>query len=134
MAENLLHCIVETKNEASPESFFQIQIFKIIDMNYTENFEGIKLDIQAVDITITDDLQQSIRDMIGRLQRHISEVNFVDVYFTDKSEKSTDPKSVGVRFGIPGNDAFASDSGDNWMALLKSVEEKLRRQLEKIQR
>ena len=103
-------------------------------MNYTENFEGIKLDIQAADIAITDDLQQSIRNMIGRLKRHISEVNFVDVYFTDKSEKSMDPKTVGVRFGIPGNDAFASDSGDNWMTLLKSVEEKLRRQLKKIKR
>lgn len=103
-------------------------------MNYSENFEGIKLDIQAVDITITGDLQQSIRDMINRLKRHISEVNFVDVYFKDKSEKSRDPKTVSIRFGIPGNDAFASDSGDNWMALLKSVEEKLRRQLEKAQR
>lgn len=100
-------------------------------MNYTENFEGIKLDVQAVDITIDDKLQQSIRDMIQRLRRHISDVNFVDVYFTDKSGKSTDPKSIGVRFGVPGNDAYASDSGDNWMALLKNVEEKLRRQLEK---
>lgn len=100
-------------------------------MNYTENFEGIKIDVQAVDITIDDKLQQSIRDVITRLRRHISDVNFVDVYITEKSEKSTDPKAVGIRFGIPGNDAFASDSGDNWMALLKNVEEKLRRQLEK---
>lgn len=100
-------------------------------MNYTESFEGIKLDVQAVDITITDDLQQSVRDTISRLKRHTSNVNFVDVYFTDKSEKSTDPKTVGMRIGIPGNDAFASDSGDNFMQLLKSVEEKLRRQLEK---
>ncbi|GAB1445694.1 MAG: HPF/RaiA family ribosome-associated protein [Cyclobacteriaceae bacterium] len=102
-------------------------------MNYTENFEGIKLDVQAVDITISNDLQQGIRDTINRLKRHTSDVNFVDVYFTDKSEKSTDPKTVGMRFGIPGNDAFASDSGDNWMELLKNVEEKLRRQLEKRQ-
>lgn len=102
-------------------------------MNYTENFDGIKLDIQAVDITIADELQQAIREMIGRLKRHISQVNFMDVYITDKSEKSTDPKTVRVRFGIPGNDAFASDSVDNWMPLLNSVEEKLRRQLEKIQ-
>jgi putative sigma-54 modulation protein len=100
-------------------------------MNYTENFEGIKLDIQAVDITISDDLQQEIRAAIARLKRHISEVNFVDVYFTDKSDKSTDAKNVGIRMGIPGNDAYASDSGDNWMELLKNVEEKLRRQLEK---
>lgn len=100
-------------------------------MNYIENFDGIKIDVQAVDITIDNDLQQSIRDVITRLRRHISDVNFVDVYITEKSEKSTDPKSVGIRFGIPGNDVYASDSGDNWMALLKTVEEKLRRQLEK---
>lgn len=100
-------------------------------MNYTENFDGIKLDVQAVDITISDNIQKEIRDMIVRLRRHISEVNWVDVYFEDKSGKSTDSKSVSVRFGIPGNDAFASDSGDNFMALLKNVEEKLRRQLEK---
>ena len=100
-------------------------------MNYTENFNGIKLDVQAVDINISDNVQQEIRNMLERLQRHISEFNFVDVYFEDKSAKSTDPKTVSVRLGIPGNDAFASDSGDNFMALLKSVEEKLRRQLEK---
>jgi len=100
-------------------------------MNYTENFDGIKIDVQAVDITIDNELQQSIRDVITRLRRHISDVNFVDVYITEKSEKSTDPRSVGIRFGIPGNDAYASDAGDNWMTLLKNVEEKLRRQLEK---
>lgn len=100
-------------------------------MNYTENFEGIKLDVQAVDINIGDDIQQGIRDMILRLKRYISEVNWVDVYLEDKSAKSTDQKRVSVRFGIPGNDAFASDTGNNFMALLKSVEEKLWRQLEK---
>lgn len=101
-------------------------------MNYTESIEGIKLDVQVVDTTVTDDMQQSIRDTIGRLKRYISDnVNFVDVYLTDKSENSTDPKTVSMRFGIPGQDAFASDSGDNWRELLKSVEDKLRRQLEK---
>jgi len=100
-------------------------------MNYTENFEGIKLDVQAVDITIDDDLQQAIRDMILRLRRHISEVNWVDVYFRKEGAQSTDPKTLSVRFGIPGNDAFASDTGDSWMALMSSVEEKLRRQLRK---
>jgi putative sigma-54 modulation protein len=100
-------------------------------MNYTENFEGIKLDVQAGDIDISDNVQQEIRAAIGRLKRHISEVNFVDVYFTDKTEKRTDAKKLGIRFGIPGNDAYASDSGDNWMELLKNVEEKLRRQLKK---
>ena len=100
-------------------------------MNHTENFDGIKLDVQAVDITIDQELQQEIRDIITRLRRHVSEVNWVDVYFTEKSGKSTDARTVSMRLGIPGEDAFATDSGDNWKTLLKSVEEKLRRQLEK---
>ena len=100
-------------------------------MNYTENFEGIKIDVQAVDIDISDDMQQEIRNVIDRLKRHVSQVNFVDVYFTEKSGKSTDTKDIGIRLGIPGNDPYASDSGDNWMELLRNVEEKLRRQLQK---
>jgi putative sigma-54 modulation protein len=100
-------------------------------MNYTENFEGIKLDVQAGDIDISDALQQEIRDAIARLQRHIPKINFVDVYFTEKSEKATDARNIGIRIGVTGNDAYASDSGDNWMELLKNVEEKLRRQLKK---
>lgn len=130
LADNLL--MFNRKIKPTPKLLFEHKHFKNLLMNYTENFEGIKLDIQAVDITISDEIQETIRKMIGRLKRHISDVNFVDVYFTDKSAKSTDPKTVSVRFGIPGNDAFASDSGDNWMALLRSVEEKLRRQLKKI--
>lgn len=102
-------------------------------MNYTENFEGIGIDVQAVDITIAEGLQQRIRDMIVRLRRHISEVNWVDIYFRQENEHPTDKKTLSVRFGIPGNDAFASDSGDNWMALMAGVEEKLRRQLTKRQ-
>jgi putative sigma-54 modulation protein len=100
-------------------------------MNYTENFEGIKVDVQAVDISIGKDLQQRIRDMILKLRRHISEVNWVDVYLKKEDKQATDPRTLSVRLGIPGNDVFASDSGDNWMALMASVEEKLRRQLTK---
>jgi putative sigma-54 modulation protein len=55
----------------------------------------------------------------------------VDVYFKKESAHSTANRTLSVRVGIPGNDVFASDSGNSWIALLKSVEEKLRRQLEK---
>lgn len=100
-------------------------------MNYTENFEGIKIDVQAVDITIESAVQKEIRDVIVSLRKHISEINFVDVYFKEESRQSTNPRTLSIRLGIPGKDAFASDSGDNWFALVKNVEEKLRRQLEK---
>lgn len=48
-----------------------------------------------------------------------------------KQEKATQQKQVSIRLGIPGNDPFASDYGDNFHALLTSVEDKLKSQLEK---
>lgn len=100
-------------------------------MNYTENYEGIKLDIQAVDIDISDSIQQSVRDSINKIRRHMKKIDSVDVYFKEETSHSTNPKSVHMRVGIPGNDVFAQDEGDNWYELLKNVEEKLKRQLEK---
>ncbi|MDO6388970.1 ribosome-associated translation inhibitor RaiA [Pontibacter sp. BT731] len=100
-------------------------------MNYTENFEGIKIDVQAVDISITDDVQQHIRNTITKLKRHAKKIDSVDVYFKQEASHATDSKKLSMRVGIPGNDAFAEDDGDNWYELLKNVEEKLKRQLEK---
>lgn len=100
-------------------------------MIYTEQFEGIKLDIQTVDLTISDKVQQKIRVMIKRLKRHISEINWVDIYFKKESSQATDYRTLSVRVGIPGNDVFASDTGNHWTELLKKVEYKLRRQLKK---
>ncbi|RIJ34444.1 ribosome hibernation-promoting factor, HPF/YfiA family [Pontibacter oryzae] len=100
-------------------------------MNYTENYEGIKLDIQAVDIDISDSIQQSVRDTINKIRRHMKKIDSVDVYFKEEASHATNQKSVHMRVGIPGNDVFAQDEGDNWYELLKNVEEKLKRQLEK---
>lgn len=100
-------------------------------MNYTENFEGIKIDVQAVDITIDNKLQEEVRDVLVSLRKHVSEINFADVYFKEESRQSTNQRTLSIRLGIPGKDAFASDTGDNWFALMKNVQEKLRRQLEK---
>lgn len=100
-------------------------------MNYTENYEGIRLNVQAVDLVISDEVQRLIREIILRLRRHISEVNWVDVYFQQKDGKATNPRTVSMRFGIPGNDVFAEDSGYEFIPLIKNVEQKLRRQLKK---
>ncbi|MFD2245557.1 ribosome hibernation-promoting factor, HPF/YfiA family [Pontibacter ruber] len=100
-------------------------------MNYTENYEGVKLDVQAVDIEISDAMQQSVRDTINKLKRHIKKIDSVDVYFKEEASQSTNQKSVRMRVGIPGNDLFAHDEGDNWYQLLDSVENKLTRQLQK---
>lgn len=100
-------------------------------MKHTENLLGVTLNIQAVDIEINDDVKDTIRKSINRLSRHYEKIEWADVYLEDKKQKSTEQKQVSIRLGIPGNDPFASEYGDNFHALLTSVEEKLRRQLEK---
>lgn len=100
-------------------------------MEYTEDLTGIKINVQAVDITIGEDVKDSIRKSITRLRRYFDNIEWADIYLEDKKEKSTEQKQVSIRLGIPGNDPFASEYGDNFHALLASVEEKLRRQLKK---
>lgn len=101
-------------------------------MDYTENLTGIKINVQAVDITIGDDVKDAIRKIILRLSRFSDKIEWADIYFEDKAEKKTDQKQVSIRLGVPGNDPFASEYGDNFHALLSEVEDKLRRQLEKL--
>ncbi len=100
-------------------------------MNYSENLIGIKINVQAVDITVSDEMKEAIRKAISRLSRYFNKIEWADVYLEDKKEKSTDQKHVGIRLGVPGNDPYASEYGDDFSTLISNVEEKLRRQLEK---
>lgn len=100
-------------------------------MSYSETVEGINMEVQAPYITISNNLQQSIIKMVVRLRQHFYELNWVTVYFKKKNEHSSASRTVSVRLGISGSDVFASDSGDNWVSLLKCVEGKLRGQLKK---
>lgn len=100
-------------------------------MEYTEDLTGIKINVQAVDITIGEDVKDAIRRSITRLSRYFDHIEWADIYLEDKTEKSTEQKQVSIRLGIPGNDPFASEYGDNFQALLAAVEAKLQRQLEK---
>src|SRR5690554_7823916 len=100
-------------------------------MNYSEKITGININVQAVDITIDDDVKETIRKAITRLSRFYDKIEWADVYLEDKKEKSTDQKQVSIRLGIPGKDPFASEYGDNFHTLLSDVESKLDKQLEK---
>lgn len=100
-------------------------------MKHTENLNGVKLDVQTVDVTLEDKVKERLRNLISLLAKRYPELTHADIYLEDKGHKATNPKSVSVRLGVPGKDPFASDSGDNFVTLLSAVEKKLLRQLEK---
>ncbi len=100
-------------------------------MNYTENYKGIKLDIQAVDISIDESVQSTIRKTMDKLLKHTASINFADVYLKEESNSSPANKFVSLRVGIPGPDVFAEDHGTHFEPIIRSVTEKLVKQLEK---
>ena len=100
-------------------------------MNYTENYKGIKLDVQAVDITIDDDVQLTIRKAMDKLLKHTPNINFADVYLKVEQTHTTANKYVSLRVGIPGPDVFADDRGDHFEPTIRDVTEKLVKQLQK---
>lgn len=53
-------------------------------MQYTENIPGIKINVQAADITISDDVKDTIRKCISRLSRFHDKIEWADVYLEDK--------------------------------------------------
>jgi len=100
-------------------------------MQYTDNTTGIKINIEAVDIHIGEDMKDTIGKSISRLSRFYDKIEWADVYLEDKKDKSTQQKQLSIRLGIPGKDPFASEYGDDFHSLLAEVESKLQKQLER---
>ncbi|PZF74317.1 HPF/RaiA family ribosome-associated protein [Taibaiella soli] len=98
-------------------------------MVYTENYNGVKLDVQAVDIDISENTKEVIHEAIDKMSRHTRDINFVDVYMKDEPHP-VNSKTVRIRVGVPGEDAFADDAGEHFDPLIRSVTEKLIKQLE----
>ncbi|WP_194777687.1 HPF/RaiA family ribosome-associated protein [Pararhodonellum marinum] len=101
-------------------------------MNYTENYQGIKIDVQSVEDELSTHVQSEIRSCIDKLSRFTREINAVDVYFKNEGQGNAAMHIVGMRVAIPGPGVFAEDKGDNWISLLKSVTDKNIRQLQKV--
>lgn len=101
-------------------------------MQQDQNLDNVRLDIEAVGFTLTDDLRVSVLDALSKLQRfYKGDVITADVYLKMEPNQRSNEKHVGIKYGVPGNDVYADESGDNWYSLIHSVVGKLQRQLEK---
>ncbi|GAB2768469.1 hypothetical protein GCM10027275_08830 [Rhabdobacter roseus] len=101
-------------------------------MNYNMNIEGIRLDIQAVDLELDEGFLQRIEDSIARIRRfYKGDIIYADFYLKQETNHPVNEKSLNIKLGIPGNDPFASEKGDEWAVLLKNATEQLIRQLQK---
>ena len=100
-------------------------------INYSENAQGLKVDIQTIGVEMNQYLQRKIGLMTKKLKHLLPQAGTIDVYLKEDAGQPAAPRNVTVRFGVPGPDVVASDSGLRWKVVLKNVEKKLVRQLEK---
>jgi ribosomal subunit interface protein len=100
-------------------------------MNYTENYRGIKIDVQAPQVDVSEAVQEEIRQSIDKLSRFTQNINALDVYFNMEGQGTTAVSVIGMRVGVPGPDVYAEEKGTNWIGMLKSVTDKNIRQLQK---
>ncbi len=89
-------------------------------MNYTDNYKGIKIDVQTHHVDVGDDVQQEMGNNIDKISRYTNDINFIHVYFKTEGSGKYETSNVGMRVAIRGPDTFAVDKGDNWNPLLKS--------------
>jgi len=101
-------------------------------MQDKENLDGVRLDIQTVGFTPDADLEASVLDALTKLRRfYKGDLATAEVYMKLEPNQRSNDKHVGIKYGVPGNDVFADDNGDNWYTLLNNVAAKLHRQLDK---
>lgn len=99
-------------------------------MNNIQGQHDLKLDIQTIGVNMNDYLDKKIQNMVKKLKQILPQVNRMDVHLKTNDE-AVNPRTVVLRMGIPGTDIVASDSGDRWKLILKNIEKRVIRQLEK---
>ncbi|GAB3491726.1 hypothetical protein GCM10027341_05070 [Spirosoma knui] len=100
-------------------------------MEDKESLDGVRLDIQAVNIEVDDAFRDRVVQALGKLRRYYSgDVITAEAYMRQEAHPGPNEKSLRIKYGVPGSDVFAEESGDNWDTLLNDVTGKLKRQLE----
>jgi putative sigma-54 modulation protein len=99
-------------------------------MNIKRSFADLTVDIKPTGVKINDYLLNKVENMIKSLKKSVPELSWMDVHLKE-TEEETNARNIVVRFGVPGTDIVASDSGDRWKTVIKNIEKRLIRQLEK---
>lgn len=99
--------------------------------NHAESLPALKINLKAAGVFLNQHLVRKILMLIKKLKNLLPQANSIDIRLKNKSKKPAHSKMVTVRFGIPGPDIVATASGGRWEVVLKNLEKKMIRQLQK---
>lgn len=92
-----------------------------------DSLSSLKLDLQVVNFTASDDLKNFINEKLASVQKFYADAVGAEVYLREENT-AVNGKSARVKMNIPGNDIFAESTADSWEAAIAEAFEKIKRQ------
>ncbi len=94
-----------------------------------------KIDIDAIQFELTEDLKKYVHKKIGKLDRYLPRKArdglYVEVRLKESSGKGKKQCTCTVRMHVPGEDIIVEETTINMFAAIDIVESKLKNQLKK---
>ncbi len=89
----------------------------------------MKVQIQAVNTEITENLEPYIQEKLDKLEKFYPKIVHAEVYLKKQEGNPDKEKIVEVEVYVPGPTIFASAKSKNYVNAMNEVTEQLRKQL-----
>ncbi|TDB68068.1 HPF/RaiA family ribosome-associated protein [Arundinibacter roseus] len=99
-------------------------------MKKIEQFQNIKLDIQAENFDPENYILSRVRHELKKLMRLYGNIVGADVYLQQEGIVGQEHKMARIRVGVPGRDLIAEAISSNWLEAISEVGAKLRNQIQ----
>lgn len=94
----------------------------------------MKISIRAVHFDVSDDLRNYAADKIGKLETYYKNIIMADVAIENHESEAKEKHHyiAKVKLAVPGKDIYAEGTGIDEFSAIDNVEEKLKRQIQKL--
>jgi hypothetical protein len=100
-------------------------------MTHTAIIEYIPLSIHLHEVKMNDYLQRKFYQMVSTLKKQSSDIVKVDLWVEAFGSEAKNPRKITATVRFPDISLSASDSGKQWKFIIKQVQIRLARQIEK---
>ena len=91
----------------------------------------MKWDIQTVGFHAKDELMETVKTEVMKLEKYFQPIIGAEVYLRLEYDDQKENKRVELKLNIPGEDLIAGDKSDSFERSLRESIEKMKRQLTK---
>lgn len=89
----------------------------------------MKWDIQTVGFSAKDELLETTKEKVMKLEKFYSPIIGAEVYLRLEYDNQKENKRVSIKLNIPGEDVFAEEQSESFEASLHEAIEQVKRQL-----